>query len=242
MALAGDHVAVLVDGYELTGDHNSISIDDSRKALCQTTFGDAVKNCIPGQRQMKLQHGGFMNADSARSHPALKGATVEGIVAVLLGQNADPVVGDPVYCLKTLQSYYQVAPQFGEVIPFKATFANKGELGGWGVALAVPVEFTNSSNGSSVDNGAASSNGGSAYLNLLTAAASDTYTIVVEGSATGSFSGEESTLATFDLDASAIGSERAAIAGSIPQYTRWKATRSGSAGDTVKIAVALIRG
>jgi hypothetical protein len=242
MALAGDHVAVLVDGYELTGDHNSISIDDSRKALCQTTFGDAVKNCIPGQRMMKLQHGGFMNADSARSHPALKGATLEGVVAVLVGQNADPVVGDPVYCLKTLQSYYQVAPQFGEVIPFKATFANKGELGGWGVALAVPVEFTNTSNGSGVDNGAASSNGGSAYLNVLTAAGSDTYTIVVEGSATGAFSGEESTLATFALDASAIGSERVAISGSIPQYTRWKATRSGSAGDTVKIAVALIRG
>ena len=112
----------------------------------------------------------------------------------------------------------------------------------WGVALAVPVEFTNSSNGSSVDNGAASSNGGAAYLNVLTAAGADTYTIVVEGSATGAFSGEQSTLATFTLNASALGSERAAISGTIPQYTRWKATRSGSAGDTVKIAVALIRG
>lgn len=243
MALAGDHVAVLVDGYELTGDHNSISIDDSRKALCQTTFGDAVKNCIPGQRMMKLQHGGFMNADNARSHPALKGATLEGVVSVLVGQNADPAVGDPVYCLKTLQSYYQVAPQFGEVIPFKATFASKGELGGWGVALAVPVEFTNTSNGSSVDNDAASSNGGSAYLNVLTAAATDRYEIIVEGSNVSDFASGVSTLATFNLNASAIGSERMAISGSIPQYTRWKATRtSGAAGDTVKIAVALIRG
>jgi hypothetical protein len=238
MALAGDHVSVLVGGYDLTGDHNSISIDDSYKMLEAVVFGDAVKKSIPGQRQMKLQHGGFMNADSARSHPALKGAALEGIVSVLLGQNADPVVGDPVYCLKTLQSVYQVAPQFGEVIPFKASFANQGVIGGWGVALAVPVEFTNSGNGSSVDNGAASSNGAVAYLHVLTAAVSDTYTIEVEGSTDGS---EFSNLATFTLDGSAIGSERVEIAGTIPRYTRYKATQD-AAGDTVKIAVSLIRG
>ena len=45
----------------------------------------------------------------------------------------------------------------------------------------------------------------------------------------------------FSLDASALGSERVAIAGTISRYTRWRATRSGSAGETVKIAVNLIR-
>jgi hypothetical protein len=49
------------------------------------------------------------------------------------------------------------------------------------------------------------------------------------------------TLATFRLNASAIGSERIAISGTIQQYTRFKATRSGAAGNTVKIAVILVR-
>jgi len=84
-------------------------------------------------------------------------------------------------------------------------------------------------------------NGGSAFLHVLQAAGSDTYTIIVEGSATGAFSGEEVTLATFTLEASAQGSERIAISGTVHQYVRFKATRSGSAGDTVKIAASLVR-
>ena len=193
--LAGDHVQVMVDGYELTSDYNRIAINDARKLLNQTTFGDGVENFIAGQRQVSMEHAGFMNAAVGRSHPVLKGAAVNGVVSVMLGQNADPATGDPVYCLDTQQSQYSVSPQFGDIVQFGASFANTGNRGGWGTALAVPTSFTNSSNGSSVDNGAASGAGGSAYLHVLQAAASDTYAITVEGSATGAFGGEESTLA-----------------------------------------------
>jgi hypothetical protein len=140
-----------------------------------------------------------------------------------------------------LQGNYDSMPAREKAVPFGALFANRGDEGGWGVALAVPVEFTNSTNGSSVDNGAATSNGGATFLHLLTAAASDTYTITVEGSTTGAFGGEEATLATFTLDGSVLGSERIDINGTIPRYTRWKAVRSGSAGDTVQAAVNLVR-
>jgi hypothetical protein len=239
--LAGDHVQVLVDGYELTGDSNNISVADGRDQLDVSSFGDAVHNFINGQRLITLDHGGYLNPAAAGSHPVLKANAVSGIVSVLLGQNAAPVVGDPVYSLETLQTRYSTLPEINKVVPFSAQFANGGDLGGWGIALAVPVSFTNSIDGSAVNNGAASANGGAAFLHVLTAAASDTYTIIVEGSATGAFGGEETTIATFSLDASALGSERVAVAGSIPQYTRWSAARTGSAGDTVQIAVTLVR-
>ena len=239
--LAGDHVQALVDGYELTGDGNRITFNDAYDTYDVTAFSDPAHRFIRGKRKASLEHSGYMNADAARSHPVLKGAALEGVISVLLGQNADPAVGDPAYSLAGLQGQYKTMPKLGEFIPFNARFANRGTLGGWGVALAVPTTFTNDSNGSSVDNGAASSNGGAAYLHILQAAASDTYTITVEGSSTGAFSGEESTLATFTLDASSIGSERQAISGSIPRYTRWKAVRTGSAGDTVEIAINLVR-
>jgi len=48
-------------------------------------------------------------------------------------------------------------------------------------------------------------------------------------------------LATFTLNGSALGSQRVAISGTIPQYTRFKATRTGAAGNPVKIAVSLVR-
>lgn len=241
MALAGDHVQVLVDGYELTGDVNNVSINDARDTHDVTTFGDAVHRFIPGQRVTSLVHAGYLNPQVARSHPVLKAASLQGVVSVLLGQNTAPQTGDPTFSLMAIQGRYDSMQEKSKAVPFGALFANRGDLGGWGVALAVPTALTNSASGSSVDGGAASTRGGSAFLHILQAAASDTYVFTVEGSSTGAFGGEQTTLATFGLDASAVGSERVAIAGSLPRYTRWKAARTGSAGDSIKIAVNLVR-
>ena len=239
--LAGDHVQILVGGYELTGDSNQVTVNDARAMLDSTTFADAVQNFIPGRRNTSLEHAGFINPATGQSHPALKSAELSGVVSVLLGQNADPVVGDPVYCLKILQNRYSVNPQVGQVIPFSATFNNVGEVSGWGAILAAPIAFTNSINGSSVDNGAQTIGGGAAHLHILQNAASDTYSIKVQGATDAGFTTGVVDLATFTLDASAIGSERIEISGTIPRYTRFMATRSGSAGDTVEIAVFLVR-
>lgn len=241
MALAGDHAQVLVGGYELTGDSNRITVSDGYMMHDVTAFADAVHKFIQGPRQMSLDHAGYLNAAAARSHPVLKANTLDGIVSIFLGQNAAPVVGDPTYSLLTLQGKYGSTPEVNRYVPFAALFANKGDLGGWGVALAVPVSFTNTTNGTAVNNGASSANGGAGFLHVLQAAASDTYTIIIEGSATGAFAGEQTTLATFTLNASQLGSERVGIAGTIPQYTRFKATRTGSAGNTVTIAISLVR-
>ena len=242
MALAGDHVQILVGGYELTGDSNQIAFNDSRDMLEKTAFGDAAHNFLPGQVLSRLVHKGFLNAVAARSHPVLKGVAIDGIVSVLLGQNAaPPAVGDPVYSLPVQQEHYQTMPQKGQIIPFTANFPNRGDRSGWGLALAAPVTFTNTTTGTGVDGGAASSNGGAAFLHLLQAAANDTYAIIVEGADDSGFTTNLTTLATFSLNASALGSERVAIAGTIRRYTRFKATRTGSAGNTVKIAVNLVR-
>lgn len=239
--LAGDHVQVLVDAYELTGDHNKVVFDDTVTMLDISAFGHDVMNFIPGQRKYNVEHSGYLNADSGRSHPVLNGIDVNGAVSILVGQNAVPAVGDPMFSLLTQQEKYQSLAEVGQVIPFTAKFANRGANGGWGVALAVPTSFTNTANGSAVNNGTSSVNGGAGFLHVLQAAGSDTYSIVIEGSATGAFGGEETTLATFTADASALTSERVSISGTIPQYVRWKATRTGSAGDTVQLAISLIR-
>ncbi len=46
--LAGDHVQVLVDGYELTGDSNKITVSDVRDMYDVTAFADAVHRFIAG--------------------------------------------------------------------------------------------------------------------------------------------------------------------------------------------------
>ena len=239
--LAGDHVQVLVDGYELTGDSNRISINDSRDLFDITAFGDAAHKFSPGQRMMALQHAGFMNSAEGGSHPVLQGADVDGLFSLYLGENAEPAVGDAVFSLLARQGRYGALPQVNQMIPFRAGFANRGEDGGWGIALTQPVDMTGSTSGATVDNGAASDGGGLVGLHVLEAAGSDATVITIEGSATGAFSGEESVLATFTLDGRALGSELVAIDGAIPRYARWKATADPAAGDRVRIAISLIR-
>ncbi len=238
---AGNYAQILVDGYELTGDLNQLTLSDVRDTHDITAFGDAVHHFITGQQVSLLEHAGFLNAQVARTHPVLKDVGVDGIVSVILGQNAAPAAGDPMYSLLALQGFYSSMPAFGSYVPFTAQFVSVGQRGGWGIALAVPLSIDESGAGAAIDNGAASSGGGAAALHLLAAAASDTYTIRVEGSSSGMFAGEEATLATFALDGSQLGSEQIAIPGILPRYVRWRAIRNGTAGDTVRLAINLTR-
>ncbi len=239
--LAGEHIQVLVDGYDITGDSNHLSINEDRDVFDVTVFGDKAHRFAPGQRMMAVQHAGFMNSGEARSHPALKGVDVDGLFSVYVGENAEPAVGDPVFSMLTRQGRYGALPQVNQVIPFRAVFANRGDDGGWGIALANPRHVIGSSSGSALDNGASTDGGGLACLHVLDAAASDAYTFSIEGSDSGAFAGEESVLATFALDGRAIGSEQVKIDGTIPRHIRWVATAAPAARDRIKIAISLIR-
>lgn len=243
MALAGDFIQVLVGGYDLTGDSNRIAIGDRYVSHDVTAFGDQVHNFVLGQRQIAIDHAGYMNSAAGQSHPVLRGAAVQGVMSVFVGSNAAPTVGSPVYSTEVRQSKYATMPEASRFIPFMASFASRGGgNNGWGVALTPPFSFVASGTGTGVDNGGPTTNGGAAYLHVLQAAASDTYVITVEGATNSGFSTGLVTLGTpFVLNASQLGSERIAISGTIPQFTRFKVTRTGSAGNVVRIAVSLMR-
>ncbi len=239
--LSGDHVQVLVDGYDITGDSNHVSINEDRDVFDITAFRDEARKFIPGQRMMAVRHAGFMNSGEAGSHPVLKGADLAGLFSVYVRENAEPRTGDPVFSMLARQGRYGALPQFNRMIPFQAVFANQDENGGWGVALTNPKHVIGSSAGDALDNGAATDGGALACLHVLDAAASDAYTFSIEGSDSGAFAGEESVLATFALDGRALGSEQVKINRIIPRYARWVATADPAARDGAKIAISLIR-
>jgi hypothetical protein len=240
--LAGDHVQVLVGGFELTGDLNRIQISDERQMYDISTFSDAVHKFLPGRRKSSVQHNGWMNRNAARSHPVLRGSEVSGVVSVVLGNNTTPAAGDLSFSLSVVQGKYSVMPEVAKAIPFNASFAsNSGGRGGWGVALCAPVTITNSTTGTAQDNGASSGNGGAAFLHITQNTSADTYAIVVEGSTTGAFAGEQTTVATFSANGTTITSERLAITGTVPRYLRYRATRTGSAGNPLRLAVMFVR-
>ncbi|MEM6528605.1 MAG: hypothetical protein AAF653_09945 [Chloroflexota bacterium] len=233
--IAGKDVQVFVGGYDLTGDHNRITLEDRRNTYDVTAFSDEVRQFIVGPRQTRLTHEGYLNPAASRSHPVLKAVDVGGIVSVLVGDN------NRAYSLPVRQGRYRSMPKVGNYVPFTAAFATRGEPGGWGYALREPDDFTSGFTEISVDTASMTGNGGAAFLHLLTAAASDTCVFTVEGSTTGAFAGEETVLATFSMNGSAVGSERVAISSTLPQYARAKAVRTGAAGDVMNVAITLVR-
>ena len=74
-------------------------------------------------------------------------------------------------------------------------------------------------NAASVDNGAATTNGAVFHLHVTAFSGFTSDDITVEGSATGSFAGEESTIATF-AQVTGVSAERVAVTGSVPRYLR----------------------
>ena len=116
--LAGDHVQVLVDGYELTGDHNRVSIPDTRDLYDVTAFGDAVHRFIPGRRTVTLEHAGYMNADDSPLAPGAEGRAVAGMVSVLLGQNTAPAGRRPGLQPGDPAGQVRRYPGVGKYVPF----------------------------------------------------------------------------------------------------------------------------
>lgn len=240
-ALAGDYVQILVGGYDLTADTNRLAIADAFDMHDVTVFGNTAHKALPGLRRHVIGHDGYFEAGAGRTHPLLKELTLAGDISIYLGQNAIPNVGDPVYSLDGIEGQYRVLSEVNQTVRFGGLFAHRAGRGGWGVALAAATGFTNSTTGSVINNGAGSSKGGSAFLHVLQAAASDTYALTVEGASDLAFTTGVTTLATFSLNGSQVGAESVSIAGSMPQYTRFKAVRSGSAGDVVKVSMSLVR-
>lgn len=235
MMLNGQMTTILVDGANLTSDSNTITIEDGYEMFDQTAYVSEVQCFVPTVRRAAIHHRGFLNPSENGSHPALRQVNVQGVVSIV----ADDSPSALTYSFLSRQTRYQTLPQFGGAIPFSAQFQAHGAVG-WGVALANGVTFNTTTAGNIVDGNQASSEG-IAFLHILQAAASDTYTITLEGSASGSFTGEESALATFTLNGSALGSETLTISSAIPRYIRWVASRSGAAGDTIKITINLVR-
>jgi hypothetical protein len=242
MALAGDHVQVLLGGYDLTGDSQKVKVQLERVQHDVTCFGDGAHKFINARRKLMVEHEGLMNPQTARSHPILRSSSVSGVFSVLVGQNAAPALGDVVFSAAVLQAKYRIGADMSQAIPFMASFSqNLGETAGWGRLLAAPTTISISTAGGILDNAAATTNGGVAFLHLLGAAASDTYSFRVEASTTGAFGGEETLLGTFSLNASSLGSERLALTGTIPRYLRWRAIRTGSAEDNIRLALSVQR-
>ena len=143
MALAGDHITVIMDdsgGTPRTFADGDISSVDAGMTYDQhdvTGFGDDVHNFINGQLQSPVTIKGFVTTTSnIGTHPVINGAFQNGsqvTLTVQVGQNAAPTTGDPEFEGEYIVESYKPAIETGGAVTFTATLkpAN-GTAPAWG--------------------------------------------------------------------------------------------------------------
>lgn len=232
----GKSIFVMLNGRNITGFLNKIDSPYNADTAETSTFGTEDKTYLAGMKDATLSAEGLYDGDA--------GAVDEQLDAILQGANivnnmiwfpAGNVLGGVGYGLSMIQTAYSVMGTKDDAV--KISMAGHSNVGRERLKLIKKYEaVTNDGTTTANDNGAASSNGGSAYLELY--ATNTDVTVTIEHS-TDNFATDTTTLATFTL-ATAVTHERVVFTGTVKRYTRVKYAYTGGTG-IATFAVALCR-
>jgi hypothetical protein len=238
--IAGRWSNIYFAGYDLTGKSNQYEASVEFAEDDMTAFMEECENSIPDIPKAIASLTAFLDAAAGASHAALgtPGGYTAKILNILIGANAAPTVGDMGIGISVDEFKYNTKHQLKNSVLADAAFSGMGgyapDFNGFVLANST---ITNTLTGASVNNGAASANGGVGYLQVLSVLASDTYVIKIQHSTNNSTWVD---LISFVLNGSAIGAERIAVSGNVYQYLRVLATRTGS-GQSLKLATLFAR-
>jgi hypothetical protein len=241
--LAARWSAIYFAGYNLTGYSREFDTAVEFDELDTTSYQDGSKNSIPGMGKGTGAITVFLDPIAEKSLEVLKarvGSFTPHSLIILFGNNTTPTEGDVGQMLWCKQYKLQVP---GSVVnPFigNVSFAGDKLLYG-GICHANRVgatKITDTWTGASQDGVAQSTKGMVAQIQILTPTTTDSYVVKVQDS------NDEVTWVDsiiFTADGQTRTSERGAATGTIEQYTRVIATRTGAADDDFEFAVVATR-
>lgn len=236
------YVRLYVDGYDLSGDSRTFaSLDNQMAEVDMTGWDDKIYKFLPNYRPTLGLRGyrAFMNDTAASGAHTLfttpGSAAMQFIMA--FGGNAEPAVNDPGYGLSAVQlgdnhSFDAEAAVLDvDLIPMAGE--GSGDEKAYGIMSMPKTILTSSTDGTSHDGGAQSTNGWMALLQVFSTGG--VWTIEMEDSVND---GTFVNLGTFLSDGSAITGELLEGTGTVDQYTRLAASKTS--GD-LTVACLFIR-
>lgn len=210
----GDHF--LIGGYDLSGDVSAIDQISGGPALLDVTaINKSAHERIGGLRDGGLQFTTFFNAAAGAAHPALSALPRADTVAAYL---RGAVLGGPAAALTGKQVNYDPSRDNSGALTLKVDVQANGSGLDWGVQ-ATPGSRTDTTatDGDPLDNGAASTHGAQAYLQVVSVAGTSV-TVTVQHSADDS---TYTDLIEFDaVAAGSVSGQRKAVTGTVDRYVR----------------------
>jgi hypothetical protein len=239
--LSGQYAAVLFAGYDISGRSRQFDLSVEYIQEDATGFQDGAENSQAGLAMFDGSVTAFMDPATGNSWDALKSpASHTGQhLMVLFGEGGTPTVGDAAMAAAAEQFQINLSGNPQDKLVLTANFKpeSTGAFRPDFCRVLIYDTITVTTTTASYNTGAGPwLDGGTGYLQVFTAPATDTYSIVIEDSPNDS---TWATYITFTLDGSAIGSERIVDATSLDQWWRVVATRTGAAAQDFGLAVVL---
>lgn len=181
------------------------------------------------------QNGAFFDDTTNRMHTALKASGAVSRVGLVvwggnsLGASCTGYAG-------ILGCEYEVVAQLGRLTKANAGYGVSGNVED-GVLLQAHAALTANTTGTSVDNGASSTNGAAGYLEVSAFSGFSSVAVKFQHS-TDNSSWNDITSGAFAAVSSAPGAQRIAMTGTINRYTRMVVTVTGSGSITLAVALA----
>ena len=236
----GLNVRLYVEGYDLSGDANSLSsVGYTNELLDVTTLDVSAYKRVVGIVDTELTVDAWFDNAASKQHAVWtsnsgKQPTTDQEIMIPMGS----AVGDQFVGLAAKQGTYSTTRAPGSAIAANAVFSANGSAAEFGEMMTAHDD-THSSAGSGtvVDSGAATTNGGTGYLQLLSLASGSVTVKIQESSSSG---GTYSDLTTFSTVAAAAApaSERTTMSGNVARYL--KVTTTGTFSNA-KIVVGFSR-
>lgn len=220
----GRKAKVYVNGYDLTAFMRAGSIQRTADMAEASPFMTDAKSYIPGMHDATISGEGMYDGAAAAIDEVLDAILGVATHANVLVDIGDEAVGSVAHGMKAGETSKDVDTATDDVAAVALEFQSSS--GAERCLIHKPLTVITTSNdgdGTSIDNGASSAYGGVGYLHV-TSATGGSLVVKVQHSADNSTFAD---LITFTA-ATAIGSERVAVSGTVNRYTRASEALSAS--------------
>ena len=232
----GYEARVLADTLNLSASIRSTSTNLPTTLLDVTTLADgSYKTYMVGrQEDAQFSCDGPLDVASSTNEPWDVLTSWKDNPALITYMPSGDTLNDEAWLYDSIQSDFTVSTTLDGTVDFSISAMTTGVVGS-GAVIGSIESITATGDGTAVDGGAASSNGGIFHLHVTEWDGLTSNTVTVEDSADGSTGW--ATIATFTA-ATGVTSERVTTTGAVRQYVRVVDTVVGSGSNTRSVAYA----
>lgn len=228
----GKNVNVFINEYDFSAYFNDVSATSTVETAETSAFGSSAKTYIVGLQDGTVSLSGMFDGTATGTDVVFStvlGSATKQLVVVAPSGHSN---GANAIMLEADDTSYEVSGAVADVVQTSAEFQSSDGVE-HGKILSSGSAVTSTGNGTSVDGGAATTNGGVGFLTVPTNTRNGNITVKIQQSADNSTFTD---LITFTVVSSTTKtSQRVEVTGSVARYLRVNYTVAGSTGSATPV-------